>query len=162
MLHLVSLVPALPDRCVVVGCRKLDRPPGHERYEKKPAVRRLRGPDLVRAPDVGLVRRSRIPPGGPPDGFWPLAPDLAVEVLSPGDSASNVHRKVREYLRHGTRLVWIVDPANRTVTVHRRRQSARVLEAGEVLSGERVVPGFRCPVAAIFRPLALPLPFRNG
>jgi len=109
-----------------------------------------RAPDLVRAPDVGFVRRTRVPRGGPPEGFWPFAPDLAVEVLSPDDRASAVQEKVRDYLRHGTRQVWVVDPAHRTVTVHEPAGRSRVLEEGDTLTGGRILPGFRCRVADLF------------
>src|SRR5688572_26184421 len=63
-------------------------------------------PDIVRAPDVAFVRAEHIPPGGIPAGFWPGAPDLAVEVISPSDSMVDLLEKVQEYLAAGTRLVW--------------------------------------------------------
>jgi Uma2 family endonuclease len=109
-----------------------------------------RDPDTVRAPDAAFIRKERVPPGGPPKTFWPFAPDLAVEVVSPNDPASPLLRKVRDYLRAGTRLVWVIDPDVRTVTVYKSPRVARVLEIGDVLTGEPVLPGFRLPLAELF------------
>lgn len=110
-----------------------------------------RDPDIVRGPDVAFVREERLPPPEERGGFLPLAPDLAVEVISPWDRSAEVHEKVLEYLAAGTRLVWVVHPRGRTVTVYRPDGSARVLREGDELDGEDVLPGFRLPVAAIFR-----------
>ena len=109
-----------------------------------------RNPDTVRAPDAAFVRRERIPSSGLGDQYWPGAPDLAVEVLSPDDSRAEVGRKVREYLSTGTRLVWVVDPRSRTVTAHRPDSSAQVISEAGMLDGEDVLPGFRYPVARLF------------
>ncbi len=68
-------------------------------------------PDTVISPDIGFVSRERIPPSGRPSGFWPFAPDLAVEIVSPSDRYSAVLRKVGEYLAAGVRAVWVVTPA---------------------------------------------------
>ena len=111
-----------------------------------------RNPDLVRAPDVAFVRSDRLPPNPIAfEGYLPVAPDLAVEVVSPSDRAGAVHEKVMDYLEAGTRLVWVVHPRRRTVTVYHPDGSARVLHEGDELDGEDVLPGFRLPVAAIFR-----------
>ena len=110
-----------------------------------------RGPDRVRIPDVSFVAWERVPAEGvPEEGFWPFAPDLAVEIVSPGDRADDVHSKVREYLAAGTRLVWVLDPYTRTAAVH--RPAGEVIELGEdgVLDGEDVLPGFRLPLAEVW------------
>lgn len=99
-------------------------------------------PDIVRAPDIAFVRAERIPPEGIPAGFWPGAPDLAIEVVSPSDRFADVLEKVQAYLDAGTRLVWVVDPAARKAIVFRSEQSPEVVEADGVLSGEEVLPGF--------------------
>ena len=78
-----------------------------------------RDPDTVRAPDVSFVSRERVPPGGPPDGYWELAPDLAVEVVSPNDTAAEVQSKAQMWLESGVRLVWVVYPDTRSVVVHK-------------------------------------------
>jgi Uma2 family endonuclease len=78
-----------------------------------------RNPDTVGAPDAAFVRRERVEEVGEVEGYWPGAPDLAVEVVSPGDAYVEVEGKVTEWLRAGTRMVIVVDPANRTVKIHR-------------------------------------------
>ena len=104
-------------------------------------------PDTVRAPDVSFVRRDRIPEEGLPKGYWPGAPDLAVEVISPGDTYSEVESKVEEWLDAGTRLVVVLNPRSRTATAYRSRAEViRLLEADHLDLGD-VVPGFTCPVA---------------
>ena len=110
-------------------------------------------PDTVRAPDVSFVEKRRIPPSGLPRAYWRGAPDLAIEVLSPDDSAAEVDEKVREYLDRGTQAIWVVDPDARTVTVHGAGQPPHTLKEAESLDGGLVVPGFRCPLARIFKGL---------
>lgn len=109
-----------------------------------------RDPDLVRAPDAAFVARSRIPGSGVPSSYWPFAPDFAAEVASPSDRFSQLSAKVVEYFRAGTRLVWIVEPATRTVHVYRTPNRVQVFGEAEELSGEDVLPGFRCPVRRLF------------
>lgn len=109
-----------------------------------------RSPDTVRAPDVAFIRQSRIPAEGIPDGFWPFAPDLAVEVLSPGDTYDEVQTKVTAWLAAGTKIVWVVSPVRHTITVHTSPSEAHTLAEGDVLKAEDCLPGFECPVAAIF------------
>jgi len=106
-------------------------------------------PDTVRAPDVAFVRADRLP-AAPVKGFFPGPPDLAVEVLSPDDRASEVLDKVRDWLQAGCQAVWIVDPAKRTIAIYRSSNQIAVLNEADVLSGEDVLPGFGIPVAEIF------------
>lgn len=108
-------------------------------------------PDTVVAPDVAFLSAARVPPGGRlPRKFISGAPDLAVEVLSPTNTASEIQAKVRDYLAHGTRLVWVIDPDVPTVTVYRADGSTQSLQASDVLRGEDVVPGFALQVAELF------------
>ncbi len=109
-----------------------------------------RDPDTVRAPDVAFVAAGHVPNTGIPTFYWPSAPDLAVEVLSPWDRPAEVRRKVDEYFAAGTRLVWIVDPAAHTVHVYRSPDDVHVLRDDDELSGDDVLPGFRCPVKRLF------------
>ena len=106
------------------------------------------GRDTVRAPDVGFVAKDRLP-DGLPQGYIPLAPDLAVEVVSPNDEAEAVQRKVMEYLRYGTRLVWVVYPRTRSVVVHTVEKAITVDISGTVDGGD-VLPGFQLLVREIF------------
>jgi Uma2 family endonuclease len=107
-------------------------------------------PDTVLAPDIGFVRRERIPASGRPSGFWPGAPDLAVEVLSPSDTVFAVDEKVTAWLTAGAAAVWILNPQRRNITIHRAAGQPRVLSEQETLDGEDVIPGFRLRVAEVF------------
>ena len=107
-------------------------------------------PDTVLAPDMAFIGRERIPESGLPKEYWRGAPDLAVEVLSPGDVARKVDEKVRQWLSAGARLVWTVNPKQKSVTVHSATHDALTLSEDDELSGENVVPGFRCRVSEIF------------
>ncbi len=109
-----------------------------------------RQPDLVRGPDVAFLSKEKVQAQKDPHKLWEGPPDLAVEVLSPDDRPSEVLRKVGEYLEAGTRLVWVVDPKNQTVSAHRGLHRVRVYGVGEELSGEDVLPGFSLKVADIF------------
>jgi Uma2 family endonuclease len=106
-------------------------------------------PDTVRAPDVAFVRTERIP-SVEPKGYYQGAPDLAVEVVSPGDRASDVLAKAQEWLAAGCRAVWVVDPKTSTVSVHRSPREITVLHQGDLLEGGEVLPGFSLPVGDIF------------
>jgi Uma2 family endonuclease len=112
-----------------------------------------RNPDTVRAPDVAFVRADRIASSGIPEAFIPGAPDLAAEVISPDDTLYEVEDKVHDWLDAGTRLVWLVNPRNRSVTVHKSGPQVSVLKRDDVLSGEDVVPGFELRVAEMFAAL---------
>jgi Uma2 family endonuclease len=107
-----------------------------------------RGRDTVRAPDVGFVRAERLP-DGLPNGYIPFAPDLAVEVVSPNDTAQDIHDKVQDYLRYGTLLVWVLYPKTRTAMAH-TGEGAITLRANEVLDGGDVLPGFSVKLSEIF------------
>jgi Uma2 family endonuclease len=106
-------------------------------------------PDTVRAPDVAFVRRERIDQIGVPDGFWPGAPDLAVEVVSPNDTFSEVEEKVADWLAAGTRMVVVLNPRNRTASVYQGATVARLGEA-DALYGHDVVPGWSVALKDIF------------
>ncbi len=107
------------------------------------------GKDTVRAPDVGFISAARVPEGGLPDGYIPFAPDLAVEVVSPNDEAEEIHQKVQEYLRYGTRLVWVFYPKSRSVAAHTPAGSHTV-DVDGTLDGGDVLPGFSLKVSAVF------------
>ncbi|HJQ79620.1 MAG TPA: Uma2 family endonuclease [Lacipirellulaceae bacterium] len=108
-------------------------------------------PDTVRAPDFAFIRKENIPKVLPDAGFWPGAPDLAVEVLSPGDRTGEVDEKIDAWLAAGCRSVWIIDPKMETVTIYLSRTNVDLRAAGEVLEGDPVVPSFRCAVDELFR-----------
>jgi Uma2 family endonuclease len=107
-------------------------------------------PDTVRAPDLAFVRRERIPEGGIPSGFWPGAPDLAVEVISPGDTYTEVEEKAHNWLNAGTRMVLVLNPRTRTVTIYTSPTAVVRLTESDTLTGGEVLPGFTCQVSGLF------------
>ena len=109
-----------------------------------------RDPDTVRAPDIAFVRKDHLPATGPEEAFWPGAPDLAVEIVSPGDTVGEIDEKAKAWLSAGTDMVWVVNPRWRTVTVYRSTTDIRTLTENDELTGQETVPGFRCRVADIF------------
>jgi Uma2 family endonuclease len=108
-----------------------------------------RNPDTVRAPDVAFVTKARIPDPFPV-GFFPGQPDIAVEVLSPGDRVSEVNEKTRDWLASGCQEVWNVDPQMQTITVHRADGSIRLLASSDVLESPILLPEFRLAIKEIF------------
>lgn len=108
-------------------------------------------PDTVRAPDVAFVRRERVEEIGKVEGYWPDAPDFVVEVVSPNDSYTGLEEKVADWLRAEARMVVVVEPRGRTVSVWRSRTEIEVLTEADRLDGGDVVPGWRSPVAEVFR-----------
>lgn len=107
-------------------------------------------PHTVRVPDVSFVRADRLPANGLKPGPLQLAPDLAVEVLSPSETASSLAEKLHDYTVAGTSLIWVVDPERRSVTIVATHSPVRSLYEGDMLDGGAVVPGFTCSVADIF------------
>ena len=105
-------------------------------------------PDTVRAPDVAFVSKARLP-GAPPEEYPALAPDLAVEIISPNDRPGAVLAKAGAWLEAGTRLVWVLDPRARQVHVHRAGGSLALLGPGDVLDGEDVLPGWSCRISEL-------------
>jgi Uma2 family endonuclease len=109
-----------------------------------------RQPDTVRGPDISFVSRARMGTDQIPREFIPGTPDLAVEVLSPGDRPSEIAERIGDCFRAGAQRAWIVDPRRQCVVVHSPDGRAAELGTGDVLDGEDVVPGFRCDVAEVF------------
>jgi Uma2 family endonuclease len=107
-------------------------------------------PDTVRAPDAAFIRRERVEEVGDLEGYWPGAPDLAVEVISPGDTYTDVQEKVFDWLEAGTRMVILVMPRKRIVTVYRSMTDMIMLTEHDTLDGGDVVPGWKIPVRELF------------
>jgi Uma2 family endonuclease len=106
----------------------------------------------VRRPDASFIPYGRLPGERIPKGHVQVAPDLVVEVVSPNDLFSEVLVKVEEYLGAGVRLVWVVDPETRSITILRADESVARLHDQDELDGEDVLPGFRCRVGDLFPP----------
>ena len=107
-------------------------------------------PRHARKPDVSFIRQERLPEDWLADGYLTIPPDLAVEVLSPNDLAYEVDEKIQEYLDVGVKLVWIINPEQRWVIIHRADGSVVKLKETDMLDGEQVIPGFSCKVGELF------------
>lgn len=112
-----------------------------------------RDPDTVLAPDLSFVRQDRIDALGIPKTFFPEAPALIVEVVSPSDTIDEVDQKIRRWFAAGVQMAWVVNPRGRTVTVYRSLDDIRVLTSKDTLDGGDVVPGFAVPVGDLFAAL---------
>lgn len=107
-------------------------------------------PDSVRGPDVSFWSFGRLPKDHDPAVYAEVPADLCVEVRSPSNSAKGLRAKAAEYLRAGVRMVWVIDPEDRSVTVFRKPGRGLTVWDDEVLDGEDVLPGFACPVSKLF------------
>lgn len=111
---------------------------------------RLQSSGRIRLPDVSFVSQGRLPTAR--IAVPVLAPDLAIEVLSEGNTEEEINQKFQELFQSGTRLAWVIDPASRTVGIyHGPGAPAMILTEAEKLDGNSVVPGFSMPIAALFR-----------
>lgn len=108
-------------------------------------------PKKVRIPDVSFTRRERLPRGQVEEGHGKVAPDLVVEVISPNDLAVDLFAKLHDYLGAGVPLIWVAYPEKQDIFVLRSDKTAVLLQSGDVLDGGDVLPGFRCPVADLFK-----------
>ena len=106
--------------------------------------------DLVRAPDAAFVAKSRVR-GRLPKGYFPGAPDLAVEVVSPGDRKREVAEKINTWLAHGTKVVWEADPKTSNVRVHRVGQRSQKIGSNGAIRAEPLLPGFTLSLTKVFR-----------
>lgn len=109
-----------------------------------------RNPDIVRGPDVYYVSASRMLSDDGSAAFWTVAPDLAVEVISPSETADEVLEKISDYLAAGTPLVWVVYPRTRKVIVHTPDGLAHTYSGDDVIEYPDVLPGFSCKVAGLW------------
>ena len=107
-------------------------------------------PDTVRAPDVAYISRKRLEEAGKVEGYWPGAPDLAVEVVSPGDTYTEVEEKAMEWLEAGALMVLALNPRKRTVTRYRSLRDITILDEDAILDLSEIVLGFKIAVKEIF------------
>ena len=121
------------------------------------------GPDTIfligenqRMPDIAFVPAEKIPPEGEPEGIWEIAPDLAVEVVSPNDLFEKVQDKIWDYFNAGVKQVWLVAPQHRTVTVYRSPFDMTAFGEDQELVSEDLLPGFRCKLSGIFKTTVQP------
>ena len=97
-----------------------------------------RDPDTVRAPDISFIHKDHLPSPLPEEAYWPGVPDLAVEVVSPGDTFRELDEKVQAWLDAGAKLVWVVNPKWRSVSVYRSVADIKILTENDQLTGEDV------------------------
>jgi Uma2 family endonuclease len=113
-----------------------------------------KGRKTIRRADVSVVLKGRLPGGRVPRGTLTMAPDLAVEVVSPNDTSEEVDAKALLWLEAGARLVWVVSPATQTVRIHRPRGAANgaisIFSTADQITGEDVLPGFTASVSEFF------------
>ena len=107
-------------------------------------------PDTVRAPDVAFVCQKRLDEVGDVEGYWPRAPDLVVEVISPRDTYNEVEEKVLEWLEAGALIVVVVNPRKSTLKVYRSLTNIIVLNEHDTLSGGDVIHGWTMAVKEVF------------
>lgn len=138
-----------------VGTRLIIEMGMHVKINKLGAVY---GPDATfqigdndRLPDVAFVSAARIPAEGETDEKWRLAPDLAVEIISPGDVWEKLNRKIREYFAAGVRQVWLISLELREVHVYDAPKSITYLTEEDELTNEDLLPGFRCRISELFQ-----------
>ena len=121
-----------------------------EVYAAETGFKLSSNPDTVRAPDIAFVRQKRVEAIGKTKGYWPGAPDLAVEVLSPNDTVGEIEEKVSEWLAAGTIQVWVLSPSMHSVTVYRSLNDISTLTENDLLDGGDLLPGFRIHIEEIF------------
>jgi len=114
----------------------------------------VRIPRTVRVPDASFVRAEHLPQQGLGPGLLRTPPDIAIEVLSPNETASELEEKLDDYTAAGTPLIWVVDPVRRTVMIVAANAAVRWAREGETIDGGDVLPGFTLPVTAIFEGIA--------
>ncbi len=107
--------------------------------------------ERVRGADVAFISNDRLPGGKLPEKFLRGAPDLAVEILSPSDSADDIQQKVQDYIKGGARIVWVISPQAKCATVYRPDGSARLVRENESLCGEDVLPGLSIALPELFQ-----------
>jgi len=110
------------------------------------------GPHTLRGADCAFIRQAKVDTITEPDKYLPFAPDLAVEVVSPGDTAADIRDKVGQYRAAGTPLIWVIYPSLRKVDVYRPDGSAHEVDDGGTLAGDDVLPGLRIVVSDLFPP----------
>ncbi len=107
--------------------------------------------DNERMPDVSFISASRIPEEGETEDLWHIAPDLAVEVISPSESWVKVNRKIRDYFASGVQQVWLVSLEFDEIHVYDSPKGMIVLREDDQLTSEKLLPGFRCAIRELFR-----------
>lgn len=156
--ELVMMSPASPTqgryaaRLVAALERYLEEHELGEVYTAEPGFELQPEPNLiVRAPDVAYLRRENIPVLEQQAGYWTVAPDLAIDIISPSETSHMVQEKVQDYLNAGTSMIWLVYPNTQTIVEYRSLAQIRQLTPDDSLDGNDVLPGFSYPLRRLFR-----------
>ncbi len=110
----------------------------------------IMGEKTYRGADGAFISNENLEKHGYPQGFFPVAPDIAIEVVSPNNTSEEMMEKVNLYLENGSRIVWIIYPQTRVITVYRQNNVVSLLRENDTLDGEEILPGFRLSVAELF------------
>ena len=121
-----------------------------EVYAAETGFKLTSNPDTVRAPDIAFICQQRVDEVGATRGYWPGAPDLAVEVLSPDDRQSQVTVKISEWFTAGAKQVWVVSPQLHTISIYRSVTDITALSENDTLERADLIPGFKLAVAEVF------------
>ncbi len=108
-----------------------------------------RNPDTVRGADIAFISKKRLPQGAPA-GFLEVAPELVVEIISPGNPRKEIDKKIKEYLNIGVKWVWLIDPKNRSCMVYRSQTDVQKLTENDSLVGDEILAGFEIKIAKFF------------
>jgi len=136
---------------VLLGQFILDNGLG-EAFAPETGFQLTRNPDTVLAPDFAFVTNERFAAESKTEGYWPEAPELAVEVLSPSDRPGKVKKKISQWLSFGTKQVWIVDPKHHTITIYRSESDTTTFSGSAYLEAQDLFPGLRVSLERIFGP----------
>jgi Uma2 family endonuclease len=108
------------------------------------------GEKTYRGADSAFISNESLKEHGYPQGFFPTAPDIAIEVVSPNNTSEEMMEKTNLYLQNGSRMVWIIYPQTRVITVYRKNNVVSLLRESDFLDGEDVLPNFRLSIAELF------------
>jgi Uma2 family endonuclease len=123
---------------------------GHGRVFTDVGLVLSRRPDTVVGPDVAFITTAKLPVRESPEGYLETIPDLVIEIRSRNDTSAEVESKVAAYLAAGVRVVWVADPVERTIVVHRSGTKPNVYKESDSITMDEVIPGFRLKVAEAF------------
>jgi Uma2 family endonuclease len=125
---------------------------GHGKTYSEVGIVLARKPDHVLGADAAFVSKRSLPVRESPEDYLETIPELVVEIRSKNDTISEIKAKIRDYLRAGTRLVWVVDPSTETAHAHRARSPVKTYRKTDALTCPQIIPGFRLAISELFRP----------
>jgi Uma2 family endonuclease len=124
---------------------------GHGKSYTEVGMVLARNPDDIRGADAAFVMKKSLPPRESPEGFLESIPELIVEIKSKNDTAAEIAEKVADYLGAGAKLIWVLEPAKDIVVEHRPNSQPKIWHKSDSLYCDEIIPGFRLPLADLFR-----------